>query len=215
MICESSSTIFPSWDDSDLSACVVDYCLNVMEVARKESCGKCVLCREGTGQVVEIIKDITKGNALSEDFELLIDVIGQIKANASCEMSKTAASICLELMKTREEEWDLHIRRKRCSNLVCKGSYTLYVDPELCDGCGKCLESCPQGAITGGDQMIHVIEPNICNKSLVCASICPKGAIKKAGAVKPKLPNEPVPVGSFGQSADTQEDGNTRRRRRK
>lgn len=215
MICEASSTAFLGWDDSDLSTCVVDYCMNVMDVARKESCGKCVLCREGTWQIYEIIKDITKGNAEREDFELLLDVLGQIKANAGCEMSRTAASICMNLMKAHEEEWDLHIRRKRCSNLVCKGTYTLYVDPELCDGCGKCRECCPQGAIAGGDKMIHVINTDLCNKSMVCISVCPKGAIKKAGVVKPKLPSEPILVDSFNQSSDSEEGGTTRRRRRK
>ena len=215
MICEANSALLPSWDASDTNACVVDYCLKLMDIARKESCGKCVLCREGTWQVYEIIKDITKGNAQTEDFKLLPDVLGQIRKSANCEMSRTAACICMDLMKTYEEEWDMHIRRKRCSNLVCKGTYTLYVDPQLCDGCGKCLESCPQGAIAGGAGMIHVINTDNCSKSMICVSVCPKGAIKKAGAVKPKLPGEPVPVGSLSQTEDSQEGETTRRRRRR
>lgn len=215
MICEAKNTVFSRWDDSDSNACVVNYCMSIMDTARKESCGKCILCREGTWQVYEIIKDITEGNARSEDFELLLDVLSQIKKSANCEMSRTAASLCMDLMETYEEEWDKHIRRKRCSNLVCKGTYTLYVDPNICDGCGKCLESCPKGAIAGGKEMIHVINPDLCKKSMVCVSACPKGAIKKAGVVKPKLPSEPVPVGSLSQTSDSQEGESTRRRRRK
>lgn len=214
MICHTSGELFPKWEDADINACVVDYSMNIMNVAKKESCGKCVLCREGTWQVHEIIKDITEGNAKSDDFELLSDLLEQIKDNAGCDMSRTAAGICKDMMKRYEEEWDMHIRRKRCSNLVCKGTFTLYVDPITCDGCGKCMESCPQGAIAGGAGMIHIINPDICNKSMVCLSVCPKDAIKKAGSVKPKIPNEPVPVGSFSHSIGEEDDGRRRRRRR-
>lgn len=213
MICETQNTIYEKWDGSKDDACVVDYCMKVMDAARKESCGNCVLCREGTRQVYEIIKDITKGNAEREDYDLLLDLLGQISSGASCDMSRAAAATCLDLMKSHEEEWDKHIRLKRCQNLVCKAAYTLYVDPQLCNGCGKCIGSCPQGAISGGVGMIHVIDANRCNKTLACLAACPTGAIKKAGPIKPKLPTEPVPVGSFGQAAD-EEAGSMRRRRR-
>ncbi len=214
MSCNKDSSIFTKWEDAGREACVVDYCMNLMGTAKKESCGKCILCREGTWQVYQIMKDITEGNAEGEDFELLVDLLGQIRNYASCEMSRNAAAVCMELLKSYEEEWDMHIRRKRCTNLVCKGTYTLYVEPNLCDGCGQCLRSCPQGAIAGGEGLIHVIRTDLCNKSLVCVSICPKEAIKKAGVVKPKTPGEPVPVGSFGASIDSEEGGGRRRRRR-
>lgn len=213
MDCEKKSVVFEKWKDLDHNRCVVDFCLKMMDACRKESCGKDVLCREGTWQVYEIIKDITEGNPQSNDYELLMDLLEQIKDNASCEMSRTAASTCMELMIKYEDEWDKHIRRKRCTNLVCKGSYTLYIDPQICDGCGICLEKCPQGAIVGGPQMIHVIDTKKCNKSLICMEICPKDAIKKAGTILPKLPKEPVPVGSFNKEPD--EKGGMRRRRRR
>lgn len=213
MNCNKGSDILTKWDDKDKDACVVDYCMNIMRIAKNESCGKCVLCREGTWQVYEIIKDITEGNAKSEDFELLTDLLEQIRDFASCEMSRNSASVCIDIMKRYEEEWEMHIRRKRCSNLVCKESFTLYVDPNMCDGCGKCLKSCPQGAIVGGEGLIHIIKTDICKKSMVCISVCPKEAIKKAGPVKPKTPSEPVPVGSFGSSSAADEGGLRRRRR--
>lgn len=214
MICQKDNNRFSKWDNAKEDGCVVDYCMNVMRTAKKESCGKCILCREGTWQVYQIIKDITEGNGESEDIELLKDLLEQISSYASCEMSRNAATICMDLIKSKEEEWDLHIRRKRCTNLVCKGTYTLYVDPVLCDGCGQCIKVCPQGAIIGGEGFIHMIDPQRCNKSLLCVSICPKSAIKKAGAIRPKLPSELVPVGSFGAVADSEEGGQRRRRRR-
>ena len=121
MICEVKSTIFPKWDDSSSNGCVVDFCKNVMDIARNETCGKCVFCREGTRQVYEILKDVTEGKAVSEDFELLLDLLEQIKNASSCEIAKQSSSMCIDLMKNHEEEWDKHIRRKRCLKLVCKG----------------------------------------------------------------------------------------------
>lgn len=218
MICEIKSNVLTEVEEkpfSSESACVVDFSKTLMDIARRESCGKCVLCREGTWQVYEIIKDITEGKAESGDLELVKELLEQIKSCAGCEMSVTAASHCLKLMDNYKEEWDMHIRRKRCTNLICKISFTLYVAPELCDGCGKCVNECPQAVISGGKDMIHVIYTEKCNKCLLCVDVCPRGAIKKAGAVKPKVPAEPVPVGSFGIALDGAEEKSGIRRRRR
>jgi ferredoxin len=218
MICENKSNFLPELKVESFSAgtaCVVDFSKMMMDLARRSSCGKCVLCREGTWQVHEIIKDITEGKTQSGDFELARELLEQISINAGCEMSVTAASHCRSLLENYQEEWDQHIRRKRCTSLTCKVSYTLFIAPELCDGCEKCVDICPQAAIVGGMDMIHVMDAEKCNKCLLCVDVCPKGAIKKAGAVKPKLPVEPVPVGSFGAMAGEAEEGSGMRRRRR
>jgi NADH-quinone oxidoreductase subunit F len=193
---------------------VVDYCKTLMDIVRKESCGKCILCREGAWQVYEILRGITDGQAQSGDMELMTELLEHMRSNAGCELSQEAAWRSLELMKATAEEWDLHIRRKRCTNLICRSAYTLSVDPSLCDGCGACAASCQAGAIAGSDGLIHVIRTEKCKQTLACMKVCPKGAIKKAGPVKPKIPVEPVPVGSFGECAGEGEE-TTRRRRRK
>ena len=205
----------PEASFSDGSACIVDFSKRLMDAARRESCGKCVLCREGTWQVYEIIKEITEGKAESDDFELLMELLEQISANGGCEMSAQAASVCLGLLRNCQGEWDQHIRRKRCTSLTCKASFTVYIAPERCDGCGKCIEACPKEAILGGQSLIYVIKTESCSKCMLCAEICPKGAVKKAGAVKPKVPTEPVPVGSVGDAGGGKEDGTVMRRRRR
>lgn len=218
MICDIKSNFLPDIEEGLFStgtACIVDFSKSLMDMAHRKSCGKCVLCREGTWQVHEIIKDITEGRTENGDFELVKEMLEQISCNAGCEMSVTAASHCLGLMDNYKEEWDLHIRRKRCTNLICKISFTLYATPDYCDGCGKCVDVCPQTAIAGGKDMIHVIDTRKCDKCLLCVGACPKEAIKKAGTVKPKLPAEPVPVGSFGIETGGSEEKSGMRRRRK
>lgn len=218
-ICETKSTMLCEWDDAafrDGTACVVEFSRQLLDQARKESCGKDVFCREGTWQVSEIIADITKGKIEGEELELLRELLILISENAGCEMSSAAAAHCLVLMDQYRDEWDLHIRRKRCTNLICKSSYILYIAPELCDGCGKCLPACPIGAVAGGKDMIHVIDAEACDKCGKCIEACPKSAIKKAavGGLKPKAPVSPVPVGSFGGSDGGEEGSSMRRRRR-
>lgn len=215
MSCEIQSTLLPEWDDHALENCVVDYCKTLMDITRKESCGKCVLCREGSWQVYEILKGITEGHGASGDLELIGELLEQIRTHGDCELSQEAAWRSLELLRGKPEEWEQHLRRKRCTHLICRSSYTLYVDPALCDGCGICRDSCRTGAIDGSEGMIHVLRTEKCTKTLACLKVCPKGAIKKAGPIKPKVPQEPVPVGSLSEAADAGEDGAVRRRRRK
>ena len=213
MICDKTLD-FPYWDSLEKNSCVVDYCTKIIDSARKESCGKTVFCREGTWQIYEIMKEISEGKGRSGDIELLKEILEQTRKSADCEMTKKASNICIELLESHEEEWERHQKRKVCSNLVCKGMYTLYIDPMLCDGCGKCVESCISKAIIGGKNMIHVIDTQLCSKSLQCIHVCPKNAIKKAGAIKPKLPTEPVPVGSIEEKSEDQSQTTMRRRRR-
>lgn len=218
MICETKSTMLPHWDETafrDGTLCVVEFAKELLEQAKRESCGRDVLCREGTWQVAEIMRDITLGKGCSDDLALMQELLMLIKENASCEMAYTAATRGLELILKYPEEWDLHIRRKRCTNLVCEMSFSLYIDPERCDGCQLCVDKCPESAIRGGDNLIHVINLEACTKCLDCIEICPKQAIWKAGQVKPAVPVEPVPVGSFGNSAGREEESGGMRRRRR
>lgn len=217
MFCnEDRAVILPTWQPDSTVTCVVDFSKNMMKIASEASCGKCVLCREGTLQVYEIIKDITIGSSKRDDYELCLELLGLIKENGDCELSQLAAASVLALMEEHAEEWEKHIKRNRCTNLVCQSSYTLYIDPELCDGCHLCVSACGSKAIKGSEGLIHVIETELCSKSLTCQSICPKGAIKKSGPVRPKLPTEPIPVGSFeGNSNEEEGDASGMRRRRR
>ncbi len=218
MNCENQSPFIPTLTEAELTDgkhCVVDFAKELMDIARMESCGKCVLCREGSWQAYEIIRDITEGKGKSDDLELLREILEINRQYSGCEMSKNAASRCLGLLNTYQEEWDLHVRRKKCSNLICKLSFTLYISPDKCSGCEKCIRTCHVSAISGSEGMIHILDSEICDKCMKCIASCPRNAIKKAGAIKPKVPAELVPVGSFCSGGEGINMGTSMRRRRR
>jgi len=218
MICETKGITAIEWNDDDYingTACVVEYSRALMELVKKESCGKDVFCREGTWQISEIIADITNGKGEADDIDLVKELLELLSENINCRMSSSAAAQCLDLMNRYRDEWELHLRKKRCTNLICKPSFILYISPELCDGCEKCTSVCPVDAIAGGKDLIHVIDSETCTKCMKCVDICPKSAIKTVAAsgLKPKVPEAPVPVGSF-ETDNKEENGYMRRRRR-
>lgn len=187
--------------------CPVDWTLKVVKAARSEACGKSVMCRDGLWQIELIIKDAVSGRGSSEDIELLKELLGVMKTSG-CELAGGAAKLALESMERYPEEWDAHIRRKRCSSLICADYYTVHADPAKCAGDGACIRACAYNAISGGDGLISVVDADKCTRCGACYDVCPNGAILKAGAVKPKVPQEPVPVGSFEGAS-----GGRRRRR--
>jgi ferredoxin len=191
--------------------CVVDRAAAILREARRASCGKCVFCREGTIQLDEILRDGTSGKAEPDDLELLAELAGQVRDNAGCEMASAAAAALAGLMERYPGEFEQHFKRGRCSALLCKAYYTVHVLPDKCTGCGACLRECPEGAIAGGEGLIHVIDQGKCTRCGACIDICRPvaQAIAKAGAVKPRTPEAPAPVGGWGD-----EGGGRRRRRR-
>lgn len=189
--------------------CPVDWALQTVETARRETCGKDVMCRDGLHQIWLILSDAVSGRGQGEDVEMLQDLLGVIAAQADCDLARTAAANVLKSMELYPDEWEAHIKRKRCADLVCRAYYTVHIAPDKCTGCGECLKVCAQGAIAGGEGLIHVVNDVAGVDYGACAAVCPADAFVKAGAVKPKTPEAPVPVGSFEAAG-----GGLRRRRR-
>ena len=191
--------------------CVVDWARKAVETARHENCGKSVMCRDGITQLAAIIGDIVSGRGQPDDLALLRELSEVIATTGGCALAEKAARDVLDSLDRYAEEWDLHCRRKRCTNLICKSYFGVYCAPEKCQGCTACMKVCPAGAISGGPGMICVVDTDKCVRCGKCFEVCPHEARAKFGAVKPKLPEAPVPVGSFSGGAA----GGARRSRRR
>lgn len=214
LICDSKPD--PTFDVSGLladrgSACVVAHSLAMLDLARRRSCGKCVFCREGTLQLYEILKDATGGGGAPEDLELLAEISAAVRDYAGCDMASAAATGLAALLAAYPDEFEEHIKRKRCRALECQAYYTVHVLPDKCVGCGACAAACPEGAIAGGAGLVHVIDQETCTRCGACLEACAAvaDAVVKAGPVKPRTPEAPIPVGGWGEEA-----GGRRRRRR-
>lgn len=197
--------------DKPESICPVDWAKNVVRAAVYENCGKSVVCRDGMKQIYTIINDITQSRATSSDIDLLKDLCETVMLYDGCIYAHEIADMVQKSINSHCDEWAKHILRKRCTALACKSYYTVHVDPVKCQGGGACLSACAYGAVLGGEGLISVIDNDKCIRCEACFSVCSHGAIAKAGAIKPKGPQAPIPVGSFGAGEET---GGRRRRRK-
>jgi NADPH-dependent glutamate synthase beta subunit-like oxidoreductase/formate hydrogenlyase subunit 6/NADH:ubiquinone oxidoreductase subunit I len=185
--------------DQDKELCIVELARSSVSFLKGESCGKCVLCREGSAQLLAILTDITVGKGKGEDLELLQEICEVMLNGAVCEVGRTVARVVLGGTGKYRDAFEAHIRKKRCPSLVCRKFITYHILGENCQGCGRCAKSCPEDAIAGDDGYIHVIDQDECTKCGICLEVCPAeyNAVTKVGGVKPRTPDEPVPVGSW------------------
>jgi NADH-quinone oxidoreductase subunit F len=172
----------------DEDTCMVDVARYFLEFLSDESCGKCVPCREGIRQMLKILTNITKGKGREGDIELLEELAEVVSGASLCALGKSAPNPFLSTLKYFREEYEAHIKEKRCPALSCKDLISYYIDPSKCQACMICLRKCPSEAISGGKNRIHVINQEKCTKCGTCFEVCPA----RFGAVK-KISGEPVP----------------------
>jgi NADH-quinone oxidoreductase subunit F len=173
----------------DEDTCMVDVARYFLNFLDEESCGKCVPCREGIRQMLKILTNITSGNGKESDLPVLEKLCGTAKSASLCALGKTAPSPVLSTLRYFRNEYEAHIKEKRCPALSCKSLISFYIDPEKCQACMACGKKCPVEAITGAKNQIHVIEQDKCTKCGTCLEVCPA----RFSAVK-KMSGEPVPA---------------------
>jgi len=156
----------------DEDNCMVNMAHYFVQFTQEESCGKCVPCRVGTKRLLEILERITKGQGREDDLERLETLSGGIKAMSLCGLGQTAPNPVLSTLKYFREEYEAHIRHKKCPAKVCKALLTYSIDEKLCKACGACLRACPAKAITGEKKVPHKIDPALCVRCGACFEVC-------------------------------------------
>jgi NADH:ubiquinone oxidoreductase subunit F (NADH-binding)/(2Fe-2S) ferredoxin/NAD-dependent dihydropyrimidine dehydrogenase PreA subunit len=161
----------------DDSTCMVDMARYFLDFIQDESCGKCTPCREGTRRMLQIVEKITEGRGEEGDIETLEELASMIKESSLCGLGQTAPNPVLSTLRYFRDEYEEHIRDKKCRALTCVAMIQFKVDEEKCKKCGLCFKNCPVDAITWEKKQPAVIHLDKCIQCKTCIENCKFGAI--------------------------------------
>jgi NADH-quinone oxidoreductase subunit F len=158
----------------DEDTCMVDVARYFLDFTQKESCGKCTFCRVGTHHLLEILVRITKGEGREGDLEILESLSEDIKKGSLCGLGKTAPNPVLTSLKYFKDEYEAHIKEKRCPACMCRDLTAFYIDLDKCArGCDACVGCCPVEAIFTTPNRKKGIDQALCVKCGECVTACP------------------------------------------
>ena len=172
----------------DEDNCMVDAAKFFMDFIQRESCGKCIPCREGTRRMLEILMQLTCPHEAEEGYDALRRFKGVmmlprlarvIQDTSLCGLGKSAPNPVLSILRWFREEFDAHVYERRCPAGVCRGLVKYRIDAEKCKGCGVCAAKCAVHAIRGMPRMPHFIDPQLCNGCGNCGKTCKFGALSR------------------------------------
>jgi len=166
----------------DEDTCMVDVARYFLSFTQDESCGKCTPCREGTKAMLDILTRITEGKGTPDDIVLLGDLARVIKDTALCGLGKTAPNPVLTTLDYFRDEYEAHIRHRRCPAHVCRQLNVYKIDAHNClekgKGCDVCRRNCSSDAISGSKGQAHAVLQDKCTKCGVCHDVCVFGAVR-------------------------------------
>jgi len=161
----------------DEDTCMVDIARFFIEFIQEESCGKCVPCRVGTRRLLEILEGICEGRGKEGDIETLRSLCAEIKENSLCGLGQGAPAPVVSTLNHFLDEYEAHIKEKRCPAKVCRALIKYQIVEGACTGCTVCARNCPVAAITGERKQLHVIDQDLCIKCGICHQVCAFDAI--------------------------------------
>jgi NADH:ubiquinone oxidoreductase subunit F (NADH-binding)/Pyruvate/2-oxoacid:ferredoxin oxidoreductase delta subunit/(2Fe-2S) ferredoxin len=170
----------------DEDNCMVDVAKFFMNFIQRESCGKCIPCREGTKRMLEILESITHKPTNSNKYDALERFKGVlqlerlakvIKDTSLCGLGQTAPNPVLSTLKWFKDEYEAHIFERKCPAGVCTGLRTFRIDVDKCTGCGVCAKQCPTNAIIGTKKSPHFIVEDKCIGCGTCLQSCKFDAV--------------------------------------
>ena len=163
----------------DDTTCMVEMARFFLEFTQLESCGKCTSCRVGTLRMLEILERISEGKGKEGDTETLLELGEQIIATSQCGLGQTAPNPVITTIKYFREEYEAHIREKRCPAHYCPSLVKYFIKADKCTGCMICARECPVKAITGEKKKVHIIDQELCTKCGKCFTVCNFDAVYK------------------------------------
>jgi NADH-quinone oxidoreductase subunit F len=159
----------------DENSCMVNVARYFVEFTQKESCGKCTFCRIGSFHLFRALDRITRGEGSEHDLELLETLSRDVKEGSLCGLGKTAPNPVLTSLQYFREEYEAHVREKRCPAMMCRALTAFYIDLERCArGCDACVGCCPvEGIFTTSDRK-KAVDQSKCVKCGECMVACPE-----------------------------------------
>jgi NADH:ubiquinone oxidoreductase subunit F (NADH-binding)/Pyruvate/2-oxoacid:ferredoxin oxidoreductase delta subunit/(2Fe-2S) ferredoxin len=170
----------------DETICMVDLAKFFTDFFKKESCGKCIPCREGTARMLEIMEISTQRPGKNNNFQTLERFKGvmQLRGLAAvmrdtslCALGKSAPNAILNTLKNFKSEFDAHIFERKCPANVCRDLRIFLIDVDQCTGCTACYKKCPVDAIIGSARHPHFIVEDKCIGCGLCYDACKFNAV--------------------------------------
>jgi NADH:ubiquinone oxidoreductase subunit F (NADH-binding)/ferredoxin len=161
----------------DEDTCIVDFAKFFLSFTQIESCGKCVPCRDGTLQALNMLEKISSGKATLEDLDELEELSHVIMDASLCGLGQTAPNPILSTLKYFRDDYIEHVVEHRCRAGVCPGLFRLKIDQDTCINCGLCQKNCAFDAIRGNKEEGFVIIDEMCTGCKNCIAVCPKNEV--------------------------------------